>query len=273
MNYNNWVTYLNKRVFLNLLLLLIYYLIVVLPHEQVGKLAANIFSSFKRSTYDVIILSITLFLLVIAIIFLSKKMLLHPQKKRIIFYLLSTIVFAALCINILFVVNIEAVHFFQYAIFALLCYPLTLNYNQTMIISTIAGALDEAYQYFYLAPQRTDYFDFNDVVINLVGVAFGMLIIKIFKPVKQAVNFKQFFKSPAFILILLIAFTTAVAFATNILGVHYTNTEAQFVLVKKAYNSFWTTTHPNITYHIMLPLEGLLITFALWLFYWPLGKT
>jgi len=170
------------------------------------------------------------------------------------------------------VVNIEVVHFFQYAMFALLCFPLTLNYNQTMIISTLAGALDEAYQFFYLAPQRTDYFDFNDVVINLVGVAFGLLVIKIFKPATKVISLKQFLFSPASILTILISVIIFISFNTNFLGIYHTNTDAQFVLVKKTFDSFWTTVHPNITYHVMLPLEGLLVIISLWFFYWPLGN-
>lgn len=272
MNYSNWVTYLHPKKLVNLLLLFIYYLLVVLPHEQVGLLAVKIFGSFDRSTYDLIVLALTISFLLVAIIFLTKKTFLHPQKKIIIFYLVSTVAFAALCINILFVVNIEAVHFFQYAVFALLCYPLTLNYNQTIIISTIAGALDEAYQYFYLAPQRTDYYDFNDVVINLVGVAFGLIIIKIFKPAAKAVSFIQFFKSPAFILSAFITIVTIITISTGFLGINPSNTSANFLLVKKAFDGFWTTVHPNITYHVMLPLEGLLVIISLWFFYWPLGN-
>jgi len=272
MNYNTLVNFLHKNVLVNLILLFVYYLLVVLPHEKVGLLTVKIFSSLERSTYNLVVLCISIFILLFTLIVLGKKTLQHPQKKLIIFYLLSTIAFAALCINVLFVINIEVVHFFQYAVFALLCYPLTLNYNQSLIISTLAGALDEAYQYFYLAPQRTNYFDFNDVIINLIGVAFGLVIIKIFKPASKTFNLNQFIKSPAFILIVLVSAITSIAIFTNLLGIYHTNTEAQFLLVKKAFDSFWITVHPNITYHVMLPLEGVLITVALWLFYWPLGK-
>jgi len=272
MNYINWVNFLKNRKLINLLLLFVYYLLVVLPHEQVGLLTVKIFGGFERDTYNLIVLVISLSFLAVAVITLAKKMLIHSQKKLILFYLLSTIGFATLCVNILFVVNIEVVHFFQYAMFALLCYPLTLNYNQTMLLSTLAGALDEAYQYFYLAPQRTDYFDFNDVVINLIGVAFGLIIIKIYKPLSNAISFKQFFSSPAFILLLLTSVVICIAIITNVLGVYHTNIEAQFILVKKAFSSFWITVHPNITYHVMLPFEGLFVTIGLWLFYYPLGK-
>lgn len=272
MNYNKLVNFFSNKKLLNLLILFVYYLLVVLPHEWVGLLTVKIFGDLERSTYNLIVLYISLTFLTILIITLAKKTLRHPQKKIILFYVLSTIFFAALCFNILFVVNIEVVHFFQYALFVLLCYPLTLNYNQTLLISTLAGALDEAYQYFYLSPKRTDYFDFNDVVINLIGVALGLIIIKIFKPVTKTIQLKQFFKSPAFILLFAFSVIILIAFNTNILGVYHTNTKAQFLLVKKSFNSFWTTVHPNITYHVMLPLEGLLVTIALWLFYWPLGK-
>jgi len=272
MNYNQLVTYLSQKKLLNLLLLIIYYLLVVLPHEQVGVFVAKIFDGVERPIYDLIILCIALLLFGFLVSPLTIKIFQHSQKKIILLYLISTIFLAALCFNVLFVANIEVVHFFQYAAFALLCYPLTLNYNQTMIISTLAGTLDEAYQYFYLAPLRTDYFDFNDVVTNLIGVAFGLIIIKIFNPFSKTITLKTFFKSPASIFLLLITAITLIAIITNLLGIYHTNTEAQFLLVKKPFDSFWTTLHPNITYHVMLPLEGLLATISLWLFYKPLGS-
>jgi len=272
MNNIAWITWLNQRIGHNLIILISYFLLVVLPHEQVGLLTVKIFGGLDRSTYNLIISILSITILGIGIVYFFKLMKKHSNQKLIWFYLISTITFAVLCFKILFVVNIEFIHFIQYALFALLCFPLTLNYTHTLIWSTLAGAIDEAYQYFYLAPQRTNYYDFNDVIINLVGVAFGLIIIKILNPKYVTSTWRHFLKSPLPYFLLVLMVLISIAFATNILGLYPSDTQAQYLLVKEmpTPNQFWSTVHPNITYHIVMPFEGILIILALFLFYFGL---
>jgi len=268
-----WINWLSQRPKLNLLFLLIYFLLVVLPHEQVGLLTNKIFGDLERPTYNLIITILSTTILLVTTLFFFKRIINHSQKKLIGFYLLSTCLFAVLCFKILFVINIEFVHFVQYAVFAMLCFPLTLSYTQTLIWSTLAGALDEAYQYFYLSPDRTNYYDFNDVIINLVGAAFGLIIIKIINPVYKKFDWKTFLKTPLFYCIIILSVLIGAAFATNFLGLYPTDAKATYLLVKKMPTQFWSKEYPDIMYHILLPFEGLLIMFGLFVFYIGLEKS
>ncbi len=273
MNHVKWINWFKQRPFFNLVILFIYFLLVVLPHEQVGLLTVKIFGDLERSTYNLIITFLSTIILSGAIVYFFKKIKNHIDRKIVLFYLTSTIILAVLCFKILFVVNIEFVHFVQYAIFAMLCFPLTLNYTHTLIWTTLAGALDEAYQYFYLAPQRTDYYDFNDVIINLIGAAFGLIIIKIMNPVFRKFSWKVFLRSPLFYCLINLGLLIAIAFAVNLIGLYPNNTQAQYLLVKKLPIQFWSTVYPEIVYHIVLPLEGLLLTLVLFIFYSGLEKS
>jgi len=267
-----WIKWLSERKFLNATLLLVYYLLVVLPHEWVGLQTVKIFGKLTRTQYNLTITIISILAFILFAIFVFYKIRRKENEGLKWFYLISTGVFAIICFKVLFVINIEAIHFLQYAGFAILCFPLLLNFNQTLILTTIAGAIDEAYQYFYLAPHRTDYYDFNDVIINLVGAALGLIFIRCFQPLVKKWKGISFFKSPAFISIIIVFVLIAFAFISNIIGLNASNQTAQYLLVKKMPSSFWSEIPPQVLYHIVLPFEGLIITFLLILFYSKICK-
>jgi len=267
MSENKWINWLYKHRFINFWGLFFYFLLVVLPHEQVGLLVNKIFGGLERSSYDLIIAILSITILGLSLFYFLKKILKHPNRNLIGFYLISTIILAVCCFKILFVVNIEFVHFVQYAVFAILCFPLTLNYTHTLIWATLAGAFDEAYQYFYLSPHRTDYYDFNDVIINLIGAAFGLIVIKIITPAFIKFKWKTFCQSHLFYCLINIGLLIAMAFASNLLGLYPTDNEAQYLLVKEMPTQFWSTVYPQIIYHILLPAEGLILIFGLFIFY------
>lgn len=271
---NKLIRFLAEHKWLNGFILLVYFLLVVLPHEQVGLLTVKIFGGLSRENYNLIILIFAGILFALLIIATFKKALQHPQKKLILFYSVSTILFVVACFKVLFVMNIESIHFMQYGIFAILCFPLIGNFTQTLIWSTLAGAFDEAYQYFYLAPERTDYFDWNDVIINLIGAALGLLVLKIYR-IEIVRTAKNFLQSPVFYFLCLLSLSVVVLLSTGILSI-YADAESStpFTLVKILPESFWSfPPGPYVKYHIVLPLEGLIITTLLWFFYVGLDKS
>ncbi len=266
---NKVVNRLTEHKWINLLILLTYYIAVVLPHKAFGTfLNTKVFKGITRDEYNMIVLFIAIVVLsVFAYLFLRNSST-RPFKRRLWFYMGANILFASLVMTYLFVINIEVVHYPQYALFAILAFPLIGNYQQTLIWTTIAGIIDEAYQYFYLSPKDTSYYDFNDVVTNLIGAVFGLLFLRSF----GVKNFYQppFIKSPALYAIISLMLVVIALNLSGILSI-YPNDDTPFQLLKKWPDGFWSTVHPNVTYHVMRPLEGTLVTFALWLFYSKIG--
>lgn len=186
------------------------------------------------------------------------------EAKRLRFFMLATLLFSVLVFRYLFVINIEVVHFPQYALYAVLLFPIIGNYTSTLLWTTIIGALDEAYQYFYLSPNDTGYYDFNDVVTNLLGAAFGLIFLRSFgiynreeKPLRKTTGYKA---------VAVTAIIIASAFIFNFLSL-YPSVDTYFEVMKKPLDGFWHTVHPGITYHVLKPWEGLLFTGLLWYFY------
>ena len=76
----------------------------------------------------------------------------------------------------LIVNGIERIHFPQYAVLALLLGLSVRNVMLVFYVATFAGFVDEFLQY-AMNPMKTNYLDFNDIVLNLLGAAAGVVIL------------------------------------------------------------------------------------------------
>lgn len=76
----------------------------------------------------------------------------------------------------------EAFHYPQYALLAwLIARALDPQHRRriagrVLFWTTLAGSLDELLQYLWITADYSHYFDFNDVLVNLVGAAAGVLL-------------------------------------------------------------------------------------------------
>ncbi len=275
---NRIINWLSEHRLANAIILFVYFLAVVLPHKRFGTFlnntvvgAMNIDNNTAegRQAYNLLALGIAAFILISVLYFFIKNTIGQANRNRIWAYMIANTILAALVLQFLFVVNIEFVHYPQYAMFAILSFPLIQNYHQTLIWTTLAGAIDEAYQYFYLAPNDTPYYDMNDVITNLIGAVFGLLFLWSFN-IKERIS-PQFFRSGAFYAWLVLGLIITICCITGFLSIYPSDT-TEFQLLKKWPSGFWSKVHPNVTYHITKPLEGMLIVIGLWLFYRKIGQ-
>jgi hypothetical protein len=77
----------------------------------------------------------------------------------------------------LLVVNIELIHFPQFALLAVALLAAGLSGPSAYLASTAAGVLDETYQHLVVYAGVPDtYFDVNDIVLNAIGAAWGVVL-------------------------------------------------------------------------------------------------
>lgn len=270
------ITKLKDQPIVNIILAGIFYLLVTLPHEQVGVFIAGIFKGMPRPKYDLIILCLASVIFLFYFIPLIRSIFKNRDRNLILFFLTVTVGLTILSINTILIVNIELIHFIQYAALAILFFPLTLRYTDTLFWVTFLSALDEAYQYWFIAPERTNYYDFNDVVINMLGVVFGLIMIRTSQRTHDlsVSNERPFYKNSILIGLIVMIITTVILFATNIMAVYPNLEDPQppMLLIKKVETTFWSVIHPQITYHIIRPKEGLMILLMLFIFYLPLWR-
>lgn len=260
-----WIDYLSANRVLNVTLFMMYFFTVVLPHEKVGLIIDEFFSKYSRDLYNQIILLASIGLLVIVLLSLLKSIWNLQDRKRIFFFWALTIFFIFIVNSYLFVANIESVHYVQYAIFAFILFPLFSNYYSTLFWGTFVGVLDEAYQYFILAPERTDYYDFNDIITNFLGVCVGLLILKSLeiKEKNPSVNYERKAILPYLFTYSIILFGLLLS---PILSVY--PSEESFQLIKVMPVDFWSEIVRVAVYHIVLPVEGAFILLSLFVVYY-----
>lgn len=247
-----------------------YYLLVVLPHEEVGKwVARTLDEPYGRDTYNLIILILGIIGgLGYLIPFWKGTNKLAHGKGRTWFAFGLTLLFVVISFNVLLVVNVEIIHFVQYLILAILLFPLLNNYRDTLFFATLFATADEAYQYLVLAPLRTDYFDFNDVIIDLIGAALGLLLLWSVG-IKDKISQQKWFQTPTFIGGAILTGAVTIAYLTGLLAIYPSDAETQapILLIRKIQENFWTIIHPNVKFHVVQPLEGILILGGLFYFY------
>lgn len=267
--------FLAERKALNIGLGIIVYLLVTLPHELVGVTIAGLFKGVPRSQYDltILILSVAILFSFGIYLFSQIKKLDKPQ------YPLAFFVFCLLCmvvsLHMLIIVNIEIIHFIQYAMLAILLFPLNKNFFTTIVLVLFLGAIDEAYQYYYLSPERTNYYDFNDVILNLLGAAMGMIFLRSHRGINtlltdMATSFKKVwgtYFSICLVLVLLIWQKEIVQNFINALHLNFDWYGFGSVLIRIPTTSFWTEIPPQILYHVVQPVEGFfIVTILLFVF-------
>lgn len=255
---------LSQKKWLSVIILVTYYLLIVLPHEKVGVFISSLFEGKSRAFYDQTILALTLLLLSLISYFLHKKLWTHSERKKIIAFLLVHFVLITLSYYYLIIVNIECIHFIQYAALVLLAYPLFKNYTALLILAVLLGVVDEAYQYLYLSPDRTNYYDFNDIILNTLGAGSGILILYI-EGLKSTSNKILYW---LYLVLSFVCLLILLAFFFNFLTV-FSEEEIKHAvaLIKVKELNFWSYIEPEIVYHIVRPWEGLILTSILIYFY------
>lgn len=266
----NFLHFLSKNRTLNLVIVFAYFLLVTLPHEWVGLQTVKVFGEMTRDNYNLTILLIACLLLFGYLLVLVRNLKQLNNKKIPIFYLLATVGLCVLSLNTLVIINIEIIHFIQYALLAILVFPLMKRFLPSLLFVMILGTIDEAYQYYILAPERTNYFDFNDVVLNTIGAAFGLVILRTYKGIgvfyEERVG-SYFGKTMTvwFSIVALYYFFVSINFI-QVWPIE-NGTNHWSLLVKKVPEAFWSVVHPNVTYHIILPNEGIIYMTLLLVFY------
>ena len=92
---------------------------------------------------------------------------------------------AALAQQSLIVANIENIHYVQYALLTFLLGRSGLSTEASWAGATVLGIVDEAYQYLLLPRGRPTYLDWNDIVLNALGSAFGVVALLLARDVSR----------------------------------------------------------------------------------------
>jgi hypothetical protein len=265
--------WLDDHRLINILLALAFFLTVVVFHDEVTQLALKLRRSMSVGSYNIFFTIATIlgFGIWISWLWISVKR--SGKRKASYIFLLPTLVLILLFFLFMQTYAIEAVHFFQYAILAVLLFPLLKSYGATVYWATLLGILDEIYQYVILTPTFY-YFDFNDILLNLLGA--GVAVISIY--LTTGISYPSKLKKKSILVVIISMLFLGSLFAILYLGNFiqwYPDSEgdpARWFSINRTpeLNTFWTQAYKGKYLHIIRPLEGILISLVLFGYYFML---
>lgn len=264
------IKYLSENKSIAFLLLAAYFLFLVSFHQGATIVADWLKYKLTLKYYNFSLLLFGLAVSISATFYLWRKIRKGRGYRVILQWFLITVLAMFLAILTLMVTNMEAIHFLQYSILAVLIFPLVQRYEDALISATILGMVDEVYQYLVLNP-TFKYFDFNDIVLNILGAGAGLLVMAAAsspesrKPRKWYRSSSYFFVGIIILLGIIISGNYPISFfpvTTNHDEWHWFSLYRQNLP-----DAFWTHLYNNKYYHIFRPWEGIIVMSVLTFFY------
>jgi len=260
---STFLHFLQKNPWIHFLVLLTYCLAVILPHETVGAFLMGFLDKMPRSEMTRIVLSVGLVLVGVLSIPFWVQWTKHPSRNQVILFLILAVALVVLTFKYLFVLATEVAHFPQYALMAILLFPLTWRMDATMIWATLIGVIDEAYQYYYLTPDSTNYYDFNDVFTDLLGAILGLIFLwgLLRNEIKAP---RSLFSSPSWM--------AMGGFVLLTLALYWFAGDTVASIVRTPEEAFWTVLPRGISFHVLRPIPGLVLILLTILVFRQMGK-
>ena len=155
--------------------LILYACAVTFPHQNVQDIVGQLAAKYTHKRLYQVSATIALIEgLVLTLLFVRSLSGQIGRRWLAAFWLLSFALMAGTW-RLLVANNTELVHFPQYFPEGMALVALTLSPVESMAWLALFGGLDEAYQYVYLMSGRAVSLDFNDIYMDLVGGAAGII--------------------------------------------------------------------------------------------------
>jgi len=142
-----------------------------------------------------------------------------------------------------------------------------------MAICFLAGSLDEFYQYMILE-STAFYYDFNDVLLDVIGAGIGLLILKIWGA-KTTYSKTIWYKSYQWMIPITLSVTLIIMWLLGLFAVNNNFADpAWFTLFKRPpVEGFWfEPMGAHKRFHILTPIPGIVCIFIVCYIYGNLVK-
>ena len=145
----------------------------------------------------------------------------------------------------------ERIHYPQYAILTWIAYKAIGAPVPAALFSFVVGYIDEGYQHWVLyAKQSIAYFDWNDIVLNLLGVLSALVLLP--QGTIRKVRYRK-----------MVVATILWILAMGVLVI-WLNPDPVLMRAHKD-TSFWLTSNIKTHYHVLNTLEGTILLGVMWI--------
>ena len=261
---------------------LLYFLVVSLPHHPVSSFYEKeilIPAGFYSVNHALDIITIVVLAGVLALAIRVARVHGRVALEHLALWL-ALVVLMFLADRYLIVNNVERIHFPQYAILAVL---LGFSLRSEMLIffvASFAGFVDEFLQ-FVMNPVVTNYLDFNDITLNILGAALGIAFLLAFrKPASvEQTTYERRFKLVFLRSMGFLALIVAVAFLLGRVVMVADHVQQRrvfdvvggklsFIMSFERHDLFWQKSYFGKVFHILSPLQGLVTAATLSACFW-----
>jgi hypothetical protein len=253
---------LEKNRAANVLLAIAYVAFILLGHDHFVRMSIEVMNALTLPVYNVVVGSITatVGLGFVGFLLLRLRQNGHDRARQLSY--LSAIVLALVLHHfLLFEMNIEVIHAALYAGLAVVLFPFTRRPGATLILSLPIMMLDEWYQYRVLYPHYVQYFDFNDILMDMLGGALalcGMWILG----VRMGFNGNDWLRRDLLMLGGLVAACIAMLLSRVVVPFPQDATDYTLLVLNTLPDPhlFWRVhAYTGRVYHAMPPFEGLAV--------------
>lgn len=261
---------LEKNSLLNMALVMIYGTALIFLHDFFVQLSVKTMNNLSLTVYNKVVLVISIVSGILVLIFLLRKLYRKKEERgKKIFFCLATLSLIALHYRFLFEMNIEVIHVAEFMLLSVFLFPLCGSFGGAVIFTLPFIFVNEWYQYVVLYPDYIRYFEFNDVVVDLLGCGLAMIFLWI-SGVEEKQNRVSYFKNPEIIFLVGINVLFVVLLVTCVFVLYPGNTcENTFLVLNRLENPhlFWQRHVYGAMYHVMKPIEGMIAMNVLCLFF------
>jgi hypothetical protein len=163
--------------------------------------------------------------------------------------------------------NTELVHYPQYLPEGVALLAMTLSVTESMAWIAIFGGLDECFQYWHLMGGKPVPYDFNDVCMDVLGGATGVVLamaILRWEPSKVPTPWKRILTRPGVLVVIFLLIAGIVLWSFGLMVLYADGTHYWFALSRVKFPTFWfqvVANGPN-RYHTLSPVEGPILILA-----------
>jgi hypothetical protein len=260
------------------LFLAVYFPAVVLGHDVVQKAVHSLQDRLPSIVYTTLINGSAFATFALATMFVVRRTKDGRDRGQALAYWFGTMVLIAVTYYYLVAVGTEMIHLLQYALLAPPLFAITRRFGETFLWATMLAAVDEGYQFFVLRIEWDVYFDFNDVLLNQLGVAVslvGLFCLGARNAPRARRRRPAVLESPALLTLFALLAGCVILYWMGRLQLYPMRESVEpWILLNRAEPgpAFWQ--HPawaSKRFHALRPLAGLAVVLTIPALYLPLG--
>lgn len=265
------VVFLEHNRLLNLLLLILYIFVILHGHDFFVQLSVKAMNSVSLPVYNQVVMLCIVTSSALLILYTLYKLKANPnQWKSRLLFLAGCLFYLSIHVNVLFEMNIEIIHIVEYIVLSLLLFPFTRSISATLIFALPIMIGDELNQYLVLYPGYNKYFEWSDIVMDIVGAGTLLLMLNIAGlQLRKRAKYNLF--TPEILLLVVFCLLMLMGFITGMLASTAKDLQPNTIFVFNQLSQpelFWQThAFTGAHYHVLWPSEGVVLILVLCAFF------